>query len=68
MDRQERREKALVIWEDVIRLIPSDVHVSGALFGVMDECNEVAEELCEHLRSWRAYPSATKEQLFFDGK
>ena len=66
MDRAARREKALVIWEDVIRLIPNDVHVSGALFDVMPEVNEVAEEICEHLRSWRAYPKATKEQLFFD--
>jgi hypothetical protein len=68
MNRQERREKALIIWEDVIRLIPSDAHVSGALFDVMPEINEVAEELCEHLRSWRAYPKASKEQIFFDGK
>ena len=68
MNRQERREKALVIWEDAIKLLPNDVQISGALFDCMPECREVAEEMIEHLRSWRAYPKANKEQIFFEGK
>lgn len=63
--RADRREKALTIWEEVIRLIPTDVHVQGSVTGCISECNEVAEELCEHLRSWRAFPKATNEEIFF---
>ena len=66
--KAERREKALTIWEEVIRLIPTDVHVRAAVVDVVPEANEVAEELCEHLRSWRAFPKATNQQIFFDGK
>ena len=66
--RAERREKALRIWEEVIRLIPSDVHVRAAVVDVIPEANEVAEELCEHLRAWQNFPKASNQQVFFGEK
>jgi hypothetical protein len=63
--RMERREKALRIWEEVIRLIPTDVHVRAAVVDVIPEANEIAEELCEHLRAWQNFPKASNSQVFF---
>ena len=65
MNRAERREKALIIWEEKIRLIPSDVHIDAALWQVIPEVNEVAEELCEMIRAARNFPSVPKQELFF---
>jgi hypothetical protein len=65
MDYIERRERALVIFEEKIRLIPTDVQVECALFGCSSEMYEVAEEICEWLRATRAFPKAPKQELFF---
>ncbi len=65
MNYQEKREKALVLWEEAVRLIPTDIQVQGALWGCGSECNEVAEEVAEYLRACRAYPSMPKNQVFF---
>ena len=66
--RMERREKALRIWEEVIKLIPTDVHVRAAVVDVIPEANEIAEELCEHLRAWQNFPKANNSQVFFGDK
>ena len=65
MNRAERREKALIIWEESIRLMPTDLQVQAALWDVVPECHEVAEEMGEWLRAARAYPSAPKQEVFF---
>ena len=65
MNRAERREKALIIWEESVRMMPTDLQVQAALWDVVPECHEVAEEMSEWLRAARAYPSAPKEELFF---
>ena len=65
MNRAERREKALIIWEETIRLLPSDLQVQAALWDVVPECHEVAEEMTEWLRASRAYPRQPKEEVFF---
>ncbi len=60
----ENREKALAIWAEKIRLIPSDVQLDGALWNVSSEVKEVAEELVEYINACKAFPG-TKQQLFF---
>ena len=65
MNRAERREKALIIWEEKIRLIPTDVQLDGAIWDVQSEVAEVAEELVEMIRAARNFPMATKQELFF---
>ena len=65
MNNLERRERALIIWSEKINLIPSDVQVDGALWNVQREINEVKEELVEYLRAIRAFPRASKQEVFF---
>ena len=65
MDYLEKREKALIIWEEKIRLIPSDVQVECALWMCQPEMREVAEELVEYIRAARAFPKAPKQEVFF---
>ncbi len=65
--RAERREMALAIWAEKIRLIPTDVHVEGALWDCIAECNEVSEELVEYINACKAFPG-TKKELFFGGQ
>ena len=65
MDYQERREKALIIWDEAVRLIPSEVQVQGALWMCQSEMREIAEEMSEWLRTQRAFPKANKRELFF---
>ena len=43
MNYAEKREKALIIWEEQIKLIPSDVQLQGALWDCQSEMREVAE-------------------------
>ena len=66
MDRQRKREQALLMWEGVIKLIPSDIQVEGAIWNCQDEVREVAEELTEYIRAIRAFPKATKHEVFFE--
>jgi len=66
MDKQRRREQALIIWEGSIRLKPSDVQVEGAVWNVQTEIDDVAEELIEYIRAIRAFPRATKHEVFFE--
>ena len=66
MDRAKNREKALIIWEGAIKLLPSDVQVEGALWNIQPEIREVAEELTEYIRAIRAFPRATKHEVFFE--
>lgn len=65
MDALEKREKALIIWEEQIRLIPTDVQVQCAIWDVQSDMREVAEELVEYLRAARAFPKAKKSEVFF---
>lgn len=65
MDSLERRERALIIWMEKINLIPSDVQVDAALWGVTKEMQEVREELVEYIRAIRAFPRASKHEVFF---
>lgn len=65
MDNIERRERALIIWMEKINLIPSDVQVDCAIWGVQREMNEVKEELVEYIRAIRAFPRASKQEVFF---
>ena len=65
MDSIERREKALIIWMEKINLIPSDVQVDAAIWGVQREMQEVKEELVEYIRAIRAFPRASKQEVFF---
>ena len=64
MDNLERRERALIIWMEKINLIPSDVQVDAAIWGVQREMREVREELVEYLRAIRAFPRASKQEIF----
>ena len=66
MDKQRKREQALILWEGVIRLIPSDIQVEGAIWNCQDEVREVSEELVEYIRAIRAFPKATKHEVFFE--
>ena len=65
MDNLERRERALIIWMEKINLIPSDVQVDAAIWGVQREMQEVREELVEYIRAIRAFPRASKQEVFF---
>ena len=65
MDNLERRERALIIWMEKINLIPSEVQVDAAIWGVQREMQEVKEELVEYIRAIRAFPRASKQEVFF---
>lgn len=65
MDNRERREQALIIWMEKINLIPSEVQVDCAIWGVQREMQEVKEELVEYIRAIRAFPRASKQEVFF---
>lgn len=65
MNYLEKREKALIIFEEQIRLIPTDIQVQCALWNVQPEMREVAEELVEFIRAARAFPKAPKQEIFF---
>ena len=47
MDQQRKREQALIIWMEKVNLIPSEVQVDAAIWGVQREMHEVKEELVE---------------------
>ena len=66
MDRQRKREQALIIWEGAIKLIPTDVQVEGAVWNCQDEVRNTGEELIEYIRAIRAFPKATKHEVFFE--
>ena len=66
MDRQRKREQALIIWEGAIKLIPTDVQVEGAVWNCQDEVRNTGEELLEYIRAIRAFPKATKHEVFFE--
>ena len=66
MNQQRKREQALIIWEGAIRLLPSDVQVEAAVWNCQDEMRDVAEELIEYIRAIRAFPKATKHEIFFE--
>ena len=68
MESQQNREKALCIWEEQIRLLPSEVQLQCALWNCQDEMREVMEELCDYLRASRRYPNMPKQQVFFEEK
>ena len=68
MDNRERREQALIIWMEKINLVPTEVQVDCALWGVQREMQEVKEELVEYIRAIRAFPKASKQEVFFDNK
>ena len=65
MNYAERREKALIIFEEQLKLIPTDIQVQCALWDCQSEMREVAEEVCEWLRAARAYPKVRKQEIFF---
>jgi hypothetical protein len=66
MSAEQNREKALILWEGAINLIPDQVQVEGALWNVQREVREVREELIEYIRAIRAFPKATKHEVFFE--
>ena len=66
MDRQRKREQALIIWEGAIKLIPTDVQVEGAVWNCQEEVRNTGEELLEYIRAIRAFPKATKHEVFFE--
>ena len=65
MESRERRERALIIWMEKINLIPTEVQVDCALWGCQREMNEVKDELVEYIRAVRAFPRASKHEVFF---
>jgi len=65
MDNAERREKALIIWMEKINLIPSEVQLECALWNCQREMQEVREELVEYIRAIRAFPRASRHEVFF---
>ena len=65
MDRRENRERALIIWMEKINLVPTDVQLECALWNCQREMQEVKEELVEYIRAIRAFPRATKQEVFF---
>ncbi len=65
-DAQRQREKALIMWEGVIRLIPDQIQVEAALWNNQREAREVAEELIDYIKAIRAFPKATKHEVFFE--
>ena len=66
MDRDRKREQALIIWEGAIKLTPSQVQVESAVWNCQREMKEVQEELVEYIRAIRAFPNATKHEVFFE--
>jgi hypothetical protein len=66
MDKARKREQALILWEGAIRLLPSDVQVEAAVWNIQPEVREVSEELIEYIRAIRAFPKATKHEVFFE--
>ena len=66
MDKARKREQALIIWEGAIKLKPSDVQVEGAVWNCQREIDEVQEELVEYIKAIRAFPNATKHEVFFE--
>ena len=66
MDRERKREQALIMWEGVIKLLPTDIQVEAAVWNCQDEVRDVAEELVEYIRAIRAFPKATKHEVFFE--
>ena len=66
MSTEQNREKALIIWEGAINLVPESVQVEGALWNIQREVKEVREELIEYIRAIRAFPKATKHEVFFE--
>lgn len=66
MSTEQNREKALIIWEGAINLVPESVQVEGALWNIQREVKEVREELIEYIRAIRAFPTATKHEVFFE--
>lgn len=66
MDKQRKREQALIIWEGAIKLIPSEVQVEGAVWNCQKEVRDTCEELVEYIRAIRAFPKATKHEVFFE--
>ena len=65
-DKQRKREQALIIWEGAINLVPNDVQVECALWNNQREMHEVKEEIIEYIRAMRAFPRATKHEVFFE--
>jgi len=65
MNSREKREQALIIWMEKINLVPTEVQVDSALWGVQREMQEVKEELVEYIRAIRAFPRASKQEIFF---
>ena len=65
MDNLERRERALIIWMEKINLIPNEVQLDSAIWNVQREMHEVKEELVEYIRAIRAFPRASKQEVFF---
>jgi hypothetical protein len=63
---QRQREKALIMWEGAINLVPDQVQVEAALWQNQREMQEVKEELIEYIRAMRAFPRATKHEVFFE--
>ena len=66
MDKQRKREQALIMWEGSIKLMPTDLQVEAAVWNCQTEAREVAEELVEYIRAMRAFPNATKHEVFFE--
>ena len=66
MNTERDREKALIIWEGAINLVPNDVQIEGSLWNIQKEIREVREELIEYIRAIRAFPKATKHEVFFE--
>ena len=65
MSTEQNREKALIIWEGAINLIPESVQVEGALWNIQREVKEVREELIEYIRAIRAIPHSNKTRSLF---
>ena len=65
MDRREKREQALIIWMEKINLLPTEVQIDCALWNCQREMHEVKEELVEYIRAIRAFPKASKQEVFF---
>ena len=62
---QERRERALIIVAEKLNLFPSDMQVEAAVWGVTNETKEVIEEVTEWINAARAFPRASKHEVFF---
>ena len=66
MNNQRKREQALIMWEGAIKLMPTDLQVEAAVWNCQTEARDVAEELVEYIRAIRAFPKATKHEIFFE--